>query len=80
MMTCFLTAELIASAYAADASRVKRWTRAVIRDRWSELDAGSKENDPRSTHFFDNPVAAARVLHERTRHKQTLETLLRSHN
>lgn len=80
VVTVHEAAELIASVYAADAARVKRWTRAVIRDRWSELDAGSKENDPRSTHFFDNPVAAARVLHERTRHKQTLETLLKSHN
>ena len=39
------TATQLAAIYAADAERVRAWTRAVIRARWSELDNGDDEGD-----------------------------------
>ena len=73
--------------YAADADRVRAWTRRVIRARWSELDDRDEEDATRGTgdsnpgsrdYRFDTPAGAARVLFERAAHKRTLESLFRS--
>ena len=82
------TATQLAAIYAADAERVRAWTRAVIRARWSELDNGDDEGDDdkenagtlattRGDYRFDTPAGAARVLFERAAHKRTLESLFR---
>ena len=75
--------------YAADADRVRAWTRRVIRARWSELDDGDEEDAMRGTgdsnpgsrdYRFDTPAGAARVLFERAAHKRTLESSFRESN
>ena len=82
------TATQLAAIYAADAERVRAWTRRVIRARWSELDNGDDEGDDdkenagtfattRGDYRFDTPAGAARVLFERAAHKRTLESLFR---
>ena len=83
------TATQLAAIYAADAERVRAWTRAVIRARWSELDNGDDEGDDDKENAgtlattrggdyrFDTPAGAARVLFERAAHKRTLESLFR---
>lgn len=79
----------LGAIYAADADRVRVWTRRVIRARWSELDDGDEEDamggagDPntgRRDYRFDTPAGAARVLFERAAHKRTLESLFRESN